>query len=122
MDFSIFVEEAIKKDKSNKFEKYVGSLDIVPNILKPFYSEYNPVNVEVEINDGIVRFYPVDALSELQHEYSYVNTNFVFATCNGDPIFFHKGKVYTCPHGVREPQWESLAESVDCFFNRENLQ
>ncbi|GHV51349.1 hypothetical protein FACS1894216_05230 [Synergistales bacterium] len=115
MDFSRFVANVIGQDSRNRFEKYDGNLDIVPYEFKPFYREYNPVDVEVASEIGDVRFCPADDLAELQSEYAYLNAQFVFATTNGDPIFFHEGQIYTCPHGMKEPEWEIL-DSIDWFF------
>lgn len=119
MSFSKFVERAIEQDKRNKFEKYDGDLDIVPDDLKGFYSEYNPMNVEVASEIGDVRFYSAEELAELQAMYAYLNAQFVFATSNGDPIFLNEGQVYTCPHGLKEPKWELLSPSIDSYLNRE---
>jgi len=38
----------------------------VPNELKAFYREYNPVDVEIASEFGDLRFYSVDELVELQ--------------------------------------------------------
>jgi hypothetical protein len=108
MDFSKFVSKATEQDKRNKFAKYDGNLDMVPDELKPFYRVYNPVDVEIDTGIGSVRFCPADSLGELQSEYAYLGVQFVFATCNGDPIFLNDGQVYTCPHGVNTPKWEPL--------------
>ena len=112
MEFSKFVEKAILYDKRNTFSKYNGDLDGIPDVLKDLYRESNPI--DVEFNN--IRFFPVEELSDLQEEYSYLNAQFVFATCNGDPIFLHDGCVYTAPHGVKEPKWELLSKSVEAYF------
>lgn len=112
MDFSKFAEKAILYDKRNTFSKYDGNLDGIPDALKNFYRENDPV--DVEFNN--IRFFPAEELDNLQSEYSYMNVQFVFATCNGDPIFLHDGHVYTAPHGVKEPRWELLSTTVDGYF------
>lgn len=111
MDYTAFVRKAKQQDARNAFETYTGSLDAVPDDLKSFYRTCNPVDVELDINDAAVRFYPALELPETQQEYSYLNAQFVFATCNGDPIFLHDNIVYTCAHGVKEPKWEKLSGS-----------
>ena len=108
MDFSLFSTKALIQNEYNKFEKYDGNVDFVPDEFKAFYRGYNTACVEIEFNNGDVRFYSVFELTELQEEYAYLNAEFIFATCNSDPIFFNDGQVYTCPHGVREPKWEAL--------------
>lgn len=112
MEFSKFVEKAIRYDKRNTFSKYDGDLDRLPDVLKDLYRDNNPIDVEV----NNVRFFPVEELKDLQAEYSYLNAQFVFATCNGDPIFLHDGCVYTAPHGVKEPKWERLSPTVEAYF------
>ena len=108
MDFSVFANKAMLKSQYNQFSQYSGNLDTVPKMLRALYQDYNPICVEIEFNNGDVRFYPVEELPDLQKEYCYLNAEFVFATCNSDPIFFHDGQIFTCPHGVREPKWEAL--------------
>ena len=112
MDFSKFVERAVQYDKRNTFSKYYGDLTGLPDVLKDFYRESNPI--DVEFNN--IHFFPVEELNDLQEEYSYLTAQFVFATCNGDPIFLHDGCVYTAPHGVEDPKWELLSTSVDTYF------
>ena len=113
MDFSKFVEKAILYDRRNTFSKYDGNLDELPDVLKEFYRESNPIDVEV----NNVRFYSVEDLSDLQAEYSYLNAQFVFATCNGDPIFLHDRFVYSAPHGVRNPKWELQSEDIETYLS-----
>lgn len=112
MKFSKFVEKAILYDKRNTFSKYDGSLDGLPDVLKDLYRESNPIDVEV----NNIRFFPVEELRDLQAEYSYMNAQFIFAACNGDPIFLHNGCVYTAPHGVKEPKWELLSKNIETYL------
>ncbi len=112
MKFSKFVEKAILYDERNTFSKYDGSLDGLPDVLKDLYRESNPT--DVEFNN--IRFFPVEELGGLQAEYSYLNAQFIFATCNGDPIFLHNGCVYTVPHGVKEPKWELLSQNIETYL------
>jgi hypothetical protein len=111
MSYNKFVANVISKDSRNWFAKYEGELDNVPDEFKSFYSECNPIDVEITSDRGGVRFCAADELATLQAEYSYINARFIFATTNGDPVFFQEGKIYTCPHGAKEPQWELLANS-----------
>jgi hypothetical protein len=114
MDYVKFVDFAVSQDKRNRFEKYGGDLSRVPESLRPFYRDYNPIDVELDlegIGDG-VRFCPAGDIDNLQREYAYLNTEFVFATCNGDPVFFHEGHLYTCPHGISAPEWEAVSDPV----------
>lgn len=113
MDFNNFVRKAIEDDSRNVFSQYSGDLTGIPEPLKTLYKESNPVDVEV----NFIRFYAAEELNGLQNEYSYLNAQFIFATCNGDPIFFHEGKIYTCPHGVDKPEWELIGENVETFFD-----
>jgi hypothetical protein len=118
MNYKTFVAKAEAQDGRNSFAKYAGNLDIVPEDVRPFYREHNPVDVEVDVGGIGVRLCPADELVELQRQYAYINAQFVFATCNGDPIFLNEGQVYTRPHGADEPKWEKLAESAFSYFER----
>ena len=111
MDFSTFAAKVVMQDKRNIFASYTGDLDIVPEGIRAFYRCFNPVDVEVDYDGLGISFCPADDLPQIQDEYSYLNAQFVFATCNADPIFLHDNIVYTCPHGIREPVWEKLTGS-----------
>jgi hypothetical protein len=117
MEYSIFAKKAKEQDNSNIFSKCSNIIDIIPDELIPFYQEYNPVDVEITYDGVGIHFYPIDELSDLQAEYAYIKAQFVFATCNSDPIFLNNEKVYTCPHGVKEPEWEKLAESFEEYLS-----
>lgn len=112
MEFSKFVEKAVLYDHRNIFSAYDGNLNGIPDALKEFYRKSNPVDVEV----NNVRFFPAEDLSDLQEEYSYLNAQFVFASCNGDPIFLQDGLVYTVPHGVEKPKWELLSSNIETYL------
>lgn len=120
MNFEQFMRFAIAQDRCNKFSKLDNIPSIVPESLKEFYQNYNPVDVEV-ICDGVaVRFYPAEELERLQSEYS-IPSVFVFATCNGDPIFLHEGVLYSYPHGINNPEWEKISNTLlDVFTNTES--
>ena len=116
MTYADFVKAAIEQNNRNQFAKYDGSLDIVPDEIKGFYRDFNPVDVEVD-DDGVgVSFWSAKGLPQLQKEYGYLDAQFVFATCNSDPIFFHDGRIYTCAHGVNEPEWEELASGFEAYL------
>lgn len=117
MDYSEFVSKAAAQDERNKFMKYVGELGFIPSEARDFYQNFNPVDVEIGMNGSSVRLYPVSELTDLQKEYDYLHAQFVFATCNGDPIFLYQGRVYTCPHGVKAPKLEKIADSWNDFFS-----
>ena len=117
MDYSVFAKKAISQDKRNVFKKYKGNLDAVPKELKPFYRDHNPVDVEINSDDATIRFYPVEELASIQAEYSYLNAQFIFASCNSDPIFLNEGHVFICPHGVKSPTWEKLSGSIEQYFS-----
>lgn len=42
---------------------------------------------------------------------------FVFATCNGDPIYVYDKKIYTCCHGTRKIKDELMAENFAAFLD-----
>ena len=67
MEYSEFAEKAILQDKRNVFSKYDSNLDAVPDIIKTFYRNNNPLNVEI----NAIRFIPSEELDAIQSEYSY---------------------------------------------------
>ena len=117
MDYNILIENAKKQDERNIFGKFTGDISFVPDELKSFYRNADPIDVEVGYDGVSVNLCPAADLINLQDEYADMKVGFVFATCNGDPIFFSDGKVYTCPHGAGVSEWELLAESFEDFVN-----
>ena len=111
-----FVNKAIFQDKRNIFEKYNGDLSIVPSEIIEFYREHDPVDVEIIYKSYPIRFAPAKGLEEMMSEYGYLNAELVIASCNGDPIFIKDGKVFTCPHGTKNPKSEKIAESFGDFL------
>lgn len=116
MEYAAFVQKAMAQDGRNRFAKYTGPLPLVPEAMRPFYCEYDPVDVEVTIRGGIVRLIPAAELEEVGLEYPQLDGEFVFATSNGDPIFLYEGAVYVIPHGVSQPEWEKLADSLEEYL------
>ena len=113
MEYSEFVEKAVRQEKRNVFSVYEGSLEKIPDVMKCFYRDNNPLDVEI----NAVRFVPAEELSAIQEEYSCLHVPFVFATCNGDPVFMHNGNIYTCPHGIETPEWELLSEDIKSYLS-----
>lgn len=111
-----FVRSAIKQDKRNVFEK-TKLLSTCPEVLKEFYQQANPVDVEVTMDGNAVRFVPADELETIQSDYSMGKERFVFATCNGDPIYVYDKKIYTCCHGIRKIKDELMAENFAAFLD-----
>ena len=107
MTFEEFKNHAIADDEKNYFSTETNIPNIVPTQLIEFYKSYNPIDVEISTEIGAIRFYPSNKIEELQKEYKITNA-FVFATCNGDPIFLSNNMIYTYPHGVKDPVWESI--------------
>lgn len=117
MDYLSFVVKAKAQDKKNIFTKYDGNLSFVPNELKIFYQKMNPVDVELDCDGISVHFWPATELEALQSEYAYLDVKFVFATCNGDPIFLNEGKIYICPHGVHDPKHKLVAQNIEDYLS-----
>ena len=116
MDYSIFAKKATAQDKRNIFKKFDGNIDIVPDEIKPFYRNFNPIDVEIDVDGVGVRFCSAEWLHNLQNDYAYLKAQFIFASCNSDPIFINNGQVYTCPHGAKEPEWEKLADNFEIYL------
>ena len=117
MDYISFVNNAKEDDERNTFGRFAGDISFAPDELRPFYQSADPIDVEVGYNGVSIRFCPAAELTGLQEEYASMNVGFVFATCNGDPIFLNAGKVYTSAHGAGESEWELMAESFDGFLD-----
>ena len=67
MSIDDFVRSAIKQDKRNVFEK-TKLLSTCPEVLKEFYQQANPVDVEVTMDGNAVRFVPADELETIQSD------------------------------------------------------
>lgn len=117
MEIQDFVLRAIEQDNRNIFIKNNRIIDCIPAGLIEFYKEADPVNVEVSMDGNPVRFYPVDDLTDLQDDYDLSGDRFVFATCNGDPIYYLNGRIYTCYHGASEIKDELMASDMCSFFD-----
>ena len=116
MDYYSFFEKLQKMDSRIKYKKVEKKLSCEGIIIPEFYQVLNPVNVELEFNDGVIKLEPFEGLIALNEEYQYVNADCVFATCNGDPIYIRAGKIYTCVHGSKRVVEEKMAESVEELF------
>lgn len=79
------------------------------------------MNAEVDMYN----FIPADKLERVNTKeygdyFESKDSPFVFATCNGDPIFFINGKIYTHPHGTgkaKPSSYEKLANNFIGFLN-----
>lgn len=112
-----FVDAAQKQDKRNNFSVYNGDLEFIPREISEFYRKYNPQDVEVVYCSNSIRFFPVEKIEKVMCEYGFHNSEFIFATCNGDPIYLKDGKVFTCPHGIEKIQEEKIADGFYDFLN-----
>ena len=112
-----FVEKAIRQDKRNIFSLYNGVLINIPLEFQEFYKVYNPVDVEIKTKKfGNIWFCPAERLDEIKSEYNfYPNSVFIFATCNGDPIFMENGKIYTSYESSYSPEF--LADTLNDFLD-----
>ena len=117
MKTDTFVKNALVQDSRNKFDRYSENVDFIPEELKHFFQEYNPVDVEVVMNGNIVHFFPVEELQKVQKEYLLGNDSFVFASCNGDPIYLNKNNCICIRcHGLRIELEEEMASSFCSFL------
>ena len=108
MSYKDFVSLAIQQDARNVFAASDKVPDIVPQSLRGFYNEYNPVDVEIDTEKyGAIRFYGADELQRLVEEYYFFPKDvFIFATCNGEPFFVDKNDyhVYTSLESEYRPE------------------
>lgn len=111
-----FINLATKQDQRNLFSRYEGTIKGIPAELEPFYKNYNPIDVEVKINGNYVKFFPYDRINEMQNEYALNKNCFIFASCNGEPIYLKDGAVFTCVVGKTEIIEELLADTLDRYW------
>lgn len=116
MDCHSFFEKLKVEDLRIEYFEVCKELECEGLKIPLFYKTINPVNVEFEFNDGIIRLEPFDGLLVLNEQYGYAEADCVFATCNGDPIYVKNEKVYTCTHGSRRVIEEEIAMSVESLF------
>lgn len=118
MDYYSFFEELQKADHRIKFAKGDKKLLCEKIKIPEFYQIVNPINIEFEFNDGVVKLEPLESLMTLNEKYHYIKADCVFATCNGDPIYIRDGQIYTCAHGSKRVVEEKMAESVEELFEQ----
>lgn len=116
--FEDFVKKAMKQDSRNKFEVFNGDISFVPEVMRLFYKDNNPKDVEVKIDGSYVRFSPIEDILVLQQEYDLGKENFVFASTNGEPIYLKKEKVYTCLFGKEGIIEEKIADSLNDYLQK----
>ena len=120
MTFKDFVKKSIEQDERNIFEPSDDTLEIIPEIMKDFYKYYNPIDVEVTINDASVHFFPVNELEDLQEEYNLGKDKYVFASCNGDPVYLENNKVCSGVFGSKGFIPEILADDIYIYLDKLN--
>lgn len=117
MTIKDFVSKAIAQDDRNVFEP-CATVDNLPTDIVELYKNANPIDVELNLDGIIVRFFPYDELEMVQQEYSLPKPAFIFATSNGDPIYLMEGKIYIGLHGSSDNFGELFAESVEKLFDK----
>ncbi len=116
MDYHSFFQKLKAEDPRIEYTEACKELKCEELKIPQFYKTIDPINVEFEFNDGIVRLEPFEGLLVLNEQYRYAEADCVFAICNGDPIYIKNGRVYTCTHGSRRIIEEEIAVSVDSLF------
>ena len=81
--------------------------EVIDSSIPMFYRVIDPINVEFEFGDGIIRLIPFDE-------------SCIFATCNGEPIYEKNQRVYTCMCGKNKIIEEEIAISIDSLFEKAN--
>lgn len=118
MNYVDFFGELRRSD--SRIEYSVMKQERETNDAPMFYRFIDPISVEFEYNDGIVRLMPFDALQKSKDQYPYVEEGCIFATCNGEPIYEKNNKVYTCVCGKNKIIEEEIAMSIDSMFKQVN--
>lgn len=125
MDYSVFIKSIESQDKRNVINRVQRQVCNIPNQLKEFLNQYDPVDMEVVLNDlSAVRFYSYNYIHQLQIEYNLGEKYFVFATKNSDPIALLDQRVVTIVHGSKSSEIEEIAESFEQYIARllENIR
>lgn len=117
MKYKEFVDKACKQDSRNVFETGKNS-EKIPEELSLIYAEFDPVDVEVNIDGAIIRLVPCSEYQAVQDEYGLEGERCIFATCNGDPIFTKNGSIFTNVHGANGVPDEKLADSIEEYFDK----
>ncbi|MFW6030716.1 MAG: hypothetical protein ACOCRO_10780 [Halanaerobiales bacterium] len=119
MDYSKFVDSILKQDSRNRIEKTNRIISDLPDQLADFYSLYEPKDVEIVLKDlSAIILYPYKHLDNLQNEYDLKENFFVFATRNGDPIAIYNDNVVTLSHGIKSPDIEVIANSLNTYIDQ----
>ena len=119
MDYNDFVELVKRQDPRNIFKPCDLDLSFIPQQLRMFYALYNPIDVEIILGDSTsIRLCPVNFLKKLQYEHSIAQMAFVFATREGDAIYFMDNGIFTYAHGSTVDKHEKIADSFDCFIEK----
>lgn len=117
MIYDDFVSLAKRQDSRNTFQPCETDLSFVPVQLRSFYTLYNPVNVEIVMHDSTsIRFCPVKYLEQLQDEYALDKAAFIFATQEGDPIYYSPEGISICPHGLSIIRGNRITDSFDAYI------
>ena len=116
MQYLEFLKKAKELDSRNTFEKYSGDLDMLPDSIKDFYKEANPIDVELTYDGCPIKLCSMQEQEWLKGEYPEIRDKFIVATCNGDPLFIDGEKIYVYPHGYASPEFELVFEDFDLFL------
>lgn len=113
MKYNDFVQKALEFDNRNQFGKS-SNVSNIPVDLREFYSQCNPVDVEVDYNGMPMQFVAKDDFESIQKGYNLPSNAYCFATINGDPIFLMDGKIYRSLADRFMP--ELIANNFDSFI------
>lgn len=114
MKYNTFVKKAIAFDYRNEFSTS-SDVSNLPLDLREFYSQNNPVDVEVPYHDMPMQFFAREDLDMIQNDYQLPPNAFCFASINGDPIFIMDGKIYRSLADKFSP--ELLSNNFDSFID-----
>jgi hypothetical protein len=116
MDYHNFTAKAKMQDLRNNFGKNDMPSAFLPDPLKLFFLNCNPIDVEIRLQDySQIKFYSITDLEKLQDDYDFPESAFCFATNNSDPIFIRNNKIFTMPHEGGK-QYDQIADSFDNYL------
>lgn len=120
MNYVDFFDKLRCLDSRTEYVVLEQEHEVIDSSIPMFYRVIDPINVEFEFGDGIIRLIPFDELKMTKEQYQYVNESCIFATCNGKPIYEKNQRVYTCMCGKNKIIEEEIAISIDSLFEKAN--
>lgn len=117
MTYADFTNLAQSQDSRNNFQPCNADLSFLPVPLRLFYTTHDPVDVEIVLHDSTsVRFCPMKYLKQIQKEYAIEDSSFIFATQEGDPIYYKPDGIFKSAHGASDTNETKISDNFDSYI------